>query len=105
VVEALERGELLILDIDVQGARQVRATLPGALFIFIEPPSDEELLRRLRSRGREDEGAIERRFREAKHEIAQARRERLYDHYIVNDDLEQAVRETCDLISRRRVAS
>ena len=102
VESALGRGELIILDIDVQGARQVRQAMPEAYMIFILPPDESELLRRLQSRGRDDQDAINRRFAEAKHEINQATEVKLYDAFVINDDLGRAVAETCDLVTRRR---
>jgi guanylate kinase len=98
----LAEGRLVILDIDVQGALQVRRSMPAALMVFILPPGDEELLRRLRSRGRDDASAIERRFAEACREIEVARNSGAFDALIVNDDLEQAIEETCRLVDRRR---
>ncbi|MCH2133975.1 MAG: guanylate kinase [Phycisphaerales bacterium] len=102
VETALERGELIVLDIDVQGARQVRNAMPEAYMIFILPPDEDELMRRLQSRGRDDPEAIQRRYAEAQHEIRQATEVRLYDAFVINDDLERAVNETCELVSRRR---
>ncbi len=101
VEDALGVGTLVFLDIDVQGALQVRESMPGALMIFVLPPSDEELLRRLRSRARDDEEAIQRRLEEAKREIDLANTSGAYDAFIVNDDLERAQGETSDLIERR----
>jgi guanylate kinase len=105
VVDQLERGALVILDIDVQGGQQVKARMPPALSIFIEPPDEVELLRRLRARKREDEAVIERRFAEAKTEMASARKSGAYDEFIVNDELEQAIQATCALIERKRKAA
>ncbi len=101
VEQALERGELIILDIDVQGARQVRQAMPSAFMVFILPPDEEELMRRLQARGRDDQEAIERRFAEAQHEIRQATEVKLYDAFVINDDLERAVEETCRVVNNR----
>jgi guanylate kinase len=101
VESALDQGELIILDIDVQGARQVRQATTGAFMIFILPPSEDELLRRLQSRGRDDTDAIARRFSEAQREIRQATEMKLYDAFVINDDLERTVQETCELVSQR----
>ncbi|MDY7107095.1 MAG: guanylate kinase [Planctomycetota bacterium] len=101
VEEAIAAGRIVLLDIDVQGAIQVRRTMPDAFLIFILPPGDEELLRRLRARKRDDEAAIRRRFEEAKREIDRARESGAYDAFVVNDDLEQATREAAALIRRR----
>ena len=84
----------IVLEIDVQGARQVRETLPDAALIFIEPPSFEALVERLTERGSDSPEQIERRLAAAREELA-ARDE--FDHHIVNDDLERAVRELAEL--------
>lgn len=102
VERALSAGKLIMLDIDVQGARQVRDRMPDMLGVFILPPSEEELLERLRHRRREDEAAIQKRFSQAKREIEQAKQEGLYDALIVNDDLDRAVGEVLGLIEKRR---
>jgi len=97
----LEQGRVVILDIDVQGALQVHRSLPDALLVFIMPPTTDELLRRLRDRGRDDEEAIQRRFAEAQHEIAVAQSSGAYDEFVVNDDLEQAVSRLERAVARR----
>ncbi len=102
VVEQLARGRLVILEIDVEGARQVKAALPEALAIFIMPPSEDVLLERLRSRKREDESQILKRFAEAKHEIQVARSCGAYDVFIVNDELERAIDEAVNTVRDRR---
>lgn len=105
VERLLDEGRLVILEIDVQGALQVKRAMPEAFMLFILPPGDErELLRRLRRRGRDDEAAIERRHREAKGEIEVARRSGAYDAMIVNDDLDRAIDEACRLVVQRRGA-
>jgi guanylate kinase len=101
VEQALAADKLVILEIDVQGAMQVRTSAPDAFMIFILPPDEGALLDRLRGRGRDDEAAIQRRFDEAQHEIAQARASAAYDAFIVNDDLERAQDEACELIRAR----
>ncbi|MFO0873987.1 MAG: guanylate kinase [Phycisphaerales bacterium] len=101
VERALREGRLIILDIDVQGALQVRRGLPSALMVFVLPPSDAELLRRLHDRGRDDEDAIRRRFAEAQREIAIAKGSRTYDEFIVNDDLEAATERIARLVAGR----
>nr|CAD1837658.1 unnamed protein product [Ananas comosus var. bracteatus] len=91
-VEAVEAvtdaGKRCILDIDVQGARSVRASALEAIFIFICPPAFEELEKRLRARGTETEEQIQKRLRNAKTELEQAKFPGLFDHLLVNDDLE-----------------
>ncbi|MCZ6811288.1 MAG: guanylate kinase [Planctomycetota bacterium] len=98
----LAQGRLVLLDIDVQGAILVRQTMPEALMFFILPPNDEDLLLRLRHRGREAEAAIRHRFNEAKHEIELGMRSGVYDAQIVNDDLPRAIDEVCRLVQQRR---
>ena len=101
VERAIGQGRIVALDIDVQGAEQVRARHPDAFCIFILPPSEEELLRRLRARGREDEAAIMRRFSESTREIARAKSGRTYDAFVTNDNLRSATEEVCRLIAAR----
>jgi guanylate kinase len=86
----------IVLEIDVQGARQVRETLPEATRIFIEPPSFEDLVRRLARRGADPPKQIERRLEAAREELA-ARDE--FDHRIVNDNLGRASRELGELVA------
>ena len=91
-VEAVEvvadAGKRCILDIDVQGARSVRASSLEAIFIFISPPSFEELEKRLRARATETEEQIQKRLRNARAELEQGNSSGLFDHILVNDDLE-----------------
>jgi guanylate kinase len=87
----------IVLEIDVQGARQVRETLPEAARIFIEPPSFEALVERLTERGSDSPEQIERRLAAAREEL-DARDE--FDHHIVNDDLDRAVEELSELAAR-----
>ena len=84
----IEKGINVILEIEVQGAMKIRQKRPDALFIFIVPPSVNELRRRLHKRGTEAEEVIEKRVSAAAGEIAQAGK---YDYIIVNDALEDAV--------------
>jgi guanylate kinase len=84
----------IVLEIDVQGARQVHERLPNATRIFIDPPSFEVLVERLMQRGADSPEQIERRLAAAREELA-ARDE--FDHHIVNDDLERAVAELSEL--------
>lgn len=88
-------GRSVVLEIDVQGGLNVRKVWPGAVLVFIEPPSASELERRLRGRGTEDEASIELRLRNSAAEMAAAAS---YDERIVNDDLDRAVDELADLI-------
>ena len=86
VEEALAAGRTVLLEIDVQGAIQVHALFPQAMGVFVLPPSEADLLARLRARGRDSEAVIERRFAAAKTEIAQAKFCGVYDLMVVNND-------------------
>lgn len=90
VQEKLDAGVATLLEIDLQGARQVRATMPEARFVFLAPPSWEELERRLVGRGTEGPEERERRLATAKVEMAAASE---FDHVIVNDDVQRAADE------------
>jgi guanylate kinase len=93
----LERpARAVVLEIDVQGARQVRETLPDAKRIFIEPPSLEALEKRLKGRAADSPQQIERRLSAARAELEAARE---FDHRVVNDDLERALGELTDLVA------
>lgn len=89
VEEALAQGRMTLLQIDLQGARQVRKTMPEALFVFLAPPSWEELVRRLVGRGTESPEERERRLESAREELAA---EKEFDVTLVNTD----VREVCE---------
>lgn len=102
VLEQLRRGRLVILEIDVEGAKRVKAQIPSALAIFILPPSEAELLNRLRTRKREDEAAIARRFSQSKAEIAEARACGVYDAFIMNTDLGGTIAEAVRLVGEAR---
>ncbi len=101
VIDALGQGKLIVLDIDVQGAKNVKLRIPSAFTVFILPPNEDALLNRLRARGREEESAIERRFLEAKKEIDFAHSSGVYDAFVVNDDLEVAIDQLTDLVRVR----
>lgn len=91
---ALAEGKTVLLEIDLQGARQVRAAEPSATLIFLLPPSWDELVHRLVGRGTEDAEERARRLRTAKVELA-AQNE--FDHLVVNEDVATAAREVVDL--------
>lgn len=103
VEEQLARGRLVILEIDVVGAMKVKQQIPSAFGLFILPPDEETLLNRLRSRKREDEAAIQRRFAEAKREIAQAQACTIYDRFIINSILDRAIEEAVAAVMSARV--
>jgi len=88
IVERLARGEQVLLEIELEGARQVKTTFPEAFRVFVLPPSLDELERRLRSRGQDTEAAIERRLARAREEVAAADE---FDQQVVNDDLDKAL--------------
>jgi guanylate kinase len=104
VDEQLARGRLVILEIDVEGAKQVKAKMPDAFGIFILPPSEEELLRRLQNRKRESEELIQKRFAEAQHEIREAKACDVYDRFVINEDLETAIQEAIMHVKTARIA-
>lgn len=81
-------GRHVVLDIEVQGARQLRERYPNAVHVFILPPSGKVLVDRLRGRNTEDEGAVRRRLSHASDELGEVTR---YDYVVVNDDLVRAV--------------
>ena len=95
VLDGMANGRLMILEIDVEGAIQVKNNMPEAYAIFILPPSEAQLLERLRLRGREDESVIQRRYAQAKNEIKRAENCGIYDAFVINDDLDRAIDEAC----------
>ena len=105
VEASLRAGRDVILEIDVAGGKQVKTSMPQMLGIFILPPSEEDLVKRLRGRGREDEAEIQRRFRDAQREIAEAKSCGAYDYFVVNRDLDAAVEEAFRVITRHKNAS
>ncbi len=104
VQQSLAAGKLVLLEIDVEGAVQVKKCMPQSYAIFVLPPSEESLLQRLRGRKREDEEMIQHRFHKAKQEIVRARHSGVYNTFIVNDDLETAVHEAVERV-RTELAS
>ena len=94
--EALNAGQTVILEIDVQGAKQVKAIYPQATMIFILPPSGKVLAERMGRRGRESGEVAARRLGGASREIAAAWQ--YYDHRVINDDLEQTVSAVIQIV-------
>ena len=92
---ATDEGVDLLLDIDCQGAAQLKSNYPGGVFIFILPPSYSELERRLRGRETDSDDVIERRLRNSELEIAEANK---YDYLVVNDDFDVALEQLCAII-------
>ncbi|WP_428938161.1 guanylate kinase [Fontivita pretiosa] len=101
-LDYLANGEDVLLEIDVQGALQVRFQYPDALMIFVMPPDQASLLQRLRERGRETPEQMEKRFRGAKREIWMAKGSRAFDDMVINDDVDRAVEEIARLIRHKK---
>lgn len=101
VQAALAAGQDVILEIDWQGARQVREQLPEAVSVFILPPSREELERRLSGRGTDEHAVIERRMRDAVSEMSHHDE---YDYLLINDDFTTALDELRALVVSHRLA-
>jgi guanylate kinase len=101
IEDARAIGKDAVLEIDVQGAMQVRERVPDAVLIFLVPPSMEELERRLRERGTEDPAALEARLAGAQREMDQRDR---FDHVVENADLEQATAQVAAIIGQHRAS-
>jgi len=99
ILDAVRRGEDLILEIDWQGAQQVRKLYPACIGIFILPPSVEELERRMRARGQDSDAVIRRRVENAREELAHAGE---FNYAIINKDFETAKRELAEVIQKER---
>ncbi|NTU70891.1 MAG: guanylate kinase [Coriobacteriia bacterium] len=95
VEEKVAQGRQVVLEIDPQGAFQVKSLRPASVLIFIMPPSWEELQRRLENRGSETKAQVERRLETAKHELELVGE---YDHVVQNDDIPRAVDELVGII-------
>ncbi len=101
-LDYLARGQDVLLEIDVQGALQVRFQYPDALMIFILPPSGQTLLQRLETRGGDSEDDVNKRFRAARREIHMAKGSRAFDYMVFNDKLDRAVAEIQNIINNER---
>jgi guanylate kinase len=100
-VEAeLAQGRDVILEIDWQGARQVRRLMPGAVGVFVVPPSRQALEQRLRGRGQDSDEIIARRMRDAQSEASHYGE---YDYLVVNDDFDAALKQLWAVIEARRL--
>ena len=95
VEEALDDGRFLILDIDVQGALQIRQRVADAVLVFVLPPSADVLVERLRERGTEGEDTVARRIENARGELEQASQ---FDYVVVNENLDQAIDEVRGIV-------
>ena len=96
IAEQLERGRDAVLEIDVQGARTVKEKVPDAVLVFLVPPSQEELERRLRQRRTEDETGLRRRLDAAQLELEEAGR---FDRVVMNDEVDRAAAEVAAIIA------
>lgn len=99
VISHLQNGEDVLLEIDVNGGRQIKENYPDVIRVFIMPPSMEELERRIRTRGRDSEEDIIRRLARAKEEIEISSE---YDYIIVNDEVDRATNELLDIIESEK---
>lgn len=95
IIEIISDGKNVVLDVDVQGGMSLKSKFPEAITIFLLPPSEEELNKRLRGRGTESESQIEKRLENAHLEM---RFKDQYDFCVVNDDLDRTVRELAQFI-------
>jgi guanylate kinase len=102
ILDAVARGDDLVLEIDWQGAQQVRRLYPDAVGIFILPPSVEELERRMRARGQDSDAVIRKRLANAREELAHAGE---FKYAIINKDFETARHELASIIERERAKS
>jgi guanylate kinase len=99
IEQGLARGEDLILEIDWQGAQQVRKLYPGAVGIFILPPSIEELERRMRARGQDVDAVIERRMANAREEL---KHQHEFQYAIINKDFDTAKHQLAGIVQKER---
>ena len=101
-LDYMAQGRDVLLEIDVQGALQVRHHYPDALMIFILPPDEPTLLQRLTDRGRDTPEDIHKRFRAAKREIHMAKGSRAFDYMVINDNLDHAVEEIVKIVRHKK---
>lgn len=99
VMETLAGGRDVLLEIDVQGARQVKSKMPEGVYIFISPPTMEELEARLRTRGKDSAQSIERRIAACRDEMSFLPE---YDYEVVNDELETAINKVVSIVVAER---
>lgn len=98
--EAIRAGRTVLLDIDVQGAMQVHQKMPGATFVLVVPPDDDELVRRLTARRSENAEQLHHRLGQARKEIDTATASGVYNHVVINNDLVAAVRQVLAIIEQ-----
>jgi len=97
VMEKLDQGKTVVLEIDVQGGEQVFEKYPDAIGVLIMPPSLDEMKRRLCDRGRDDEETINKRLDEARAEVERAQSNQNYRYTVVNDDVDKSIAELTEL--------
>ena len=97
VLDAIENGDTMIIEVDVNGAFNIKKNLPEAKLVFVMPPSMEELEKRLRNRCTDDADAIIKRIREAEREILKSKQ---YEYIIINNDANQAAEELYNIINK-----
>jgi len=102
VIDALEKGQNVMLDIDPQGALQVMASMPDCVSVFILPPSFTELRRRLEGRGTESREDVERRLGNARGEVALSDK---YQYLVINDDVEEAFKRLKYIVEAEKIRS
>lgn len=100
VIAAIEKGQDILIEVDVNGAKEICEKLPEAITVFIMPPSYKELKRRLSGRGTETQDLIDKRMKEALNEIARATE---FDYIVVNDDIQTAVDDIIEVMSSSRL--
>ena len=101
-MDYLAAGQDVLVEIDMQGALQVRYQYPNALLVFVLPPDALTLLQRLTDRGRDSAEEIQKRFRAAKREVQMAKGSRAFDHMVINDTVDRAVEEIIKTIKHKR---
>lgn len=102
-LDYIAEGKDILLEIDLQGAFQIRFHYPDALLIFLLPPDEKTLLQRLIDRGRDENDAIQRRYRSARREIQMAFGSRAFDRMVVNDSVQRCVDEIVGLVNQKKV--
>ncbi|KAK5657633.1 hypothetical protein OQA88_2705 [Cercophora sp. LCS_1] len=98
IEEQSAKGKVVVLDIEMEGVKQIKATGFPARYVFIAPPSEEELEKRLRGRGTDAEASIQKRLTQAKKELEFSKTPGVHDKIIVNNDLEAAYKELADFV-------
>ncbi|RYC53928.1 Guanylate kinase [Xylaria longipes] len=98
IEEQTAKGKVVVLDIEMEGVKQIRKSNIDARFVFVKPPTYEDLEKRLRGRGTEDESSIIKRLNQAKKELEYANTPGVHDIIIVNDNLDAAYKELEDYV-------